>query len=670
MSREELKNLTPEQANAKIKELNEQIKNEKDPKKLNAMNNDLKDLHNEMELRAITEKIDELKKEKEELLKIPKENMSNNKKDKLKKISRKLKDLHAKRKSIAQKQSQENSQENEDKKEAPKTENQDKKPQTNSNPKNEKSQNQSKSEKKDEDSDKSKSNSDKKEKKNENPKKDDQSSKSHASASKESDKENSKRESMEKDKKIIDSIKQDIEKLNIALQALEKNKNDLEQIKADWTTKREIVSDLKNITEKIEVKKEELIEANKKLKKVEKRLAKKEAEERKRIAEKEREAKEKLERKNAAIAEAKKLSESIKGLEDQKNKLEAIYYKENGQARADIRRDLTQIIEEINQKSTRVQELQEQYAITKEDLEKDEPPQNDPPQNDPPQNDPPQNDPPQNDPPQNDPPQNDPPQNDPPKTGTSLLAEQKESRMKKIGKGFINFFSKIGKVLAKIYHATIGKTRLAKWISNRYINRKGDFPRMPWEKDSELSFEDIEIDDEEIKEDVTEISEPTQEEPTTSQQTEETIRGDAQDRDKTHAVFSSLINAMQSGEQKENEEMTVEEDTGKVGETSDVDETKKKAEEGKENKTINYGGYEFAGLDKSIMEKVKAGKELLNSQIVTTTNGVEKWINPDGTLTDQPKARYGDAKTVEQPKTIDATVDENGRVVEDDERDR
>ena len=75
MSREELKNLTPEQANAKIKELNEQIKNEKDPKKLNAMNNDLKDLHNVMELRAITEYIDEFKKEKEELLKIPKENI-------------------------------------------------------------------------------------------------------------------------------------------------------------------------------------------------------------------------------------------------------------------------------------------------------------------------------------------------------------------------------------------------------------------------------------------------------------------------------------------------------------------------------------------------------------------------------------------------------------------
>ena len=580
MSKEELKNLTPEQANAKIKELVEQIKNEKDPKKLNTINRDLKDLRNEMELRVITEKIDELKKEKEELLKIPEEKMSNNKKDKLRKISRKLKDLHAKRKSIAQKQSQENSQENGDKEETPKTENQDKKPQT------EKPASKPKEESKKEEN-------------------------KQNSKSEKSNQQSTRKEKVVVDNEEIARLKEELKECGERRKAY-KDAGRYQQEAMEASNYSRIVAQIREL----ETKPMSLKKVNEELTKLKEEL--------RRCGERRREYKGFDAQVAMEASNYSELVEKIHNLEQQKleieNKLAKLReeLKECGERRQEYKGFDAQVAMEASNYSrivAQIRELEdgnEKVSNTKPSESKtgksEESKQGEG-------------------------------KSEESKTGegkseegktgegkseegktgegnseqgkseedgSKLPIEAKEGFLKKLGKGFFEGLKKIGRFFMKLYNKTIGK------LYNKYANWAA--------KRTQLDSEDFEIDETEIaeavKEVATEISEQTQEGPTTSQQTEQTVRGNAQDRDKTHAAFSSLRNALRSGEQKENEEI------------SDVEEIKKKVEKAMKSESISYGGHEFTGMSKAIVSKVLEGKVLLHSQLLTDQKRKPNFYQP------------------------------------------
>ncbi len=657
MSREELMKLSAEEMKARLEELKVQLK-ESDPKKLKEVNDQIKELLSVMEERADNERLDLLKSEKNHILEKPKGERTDAEKARLDEIKKLMRKIYSKKNQEQSKTKPDKKTEKEEtgeKSEKPKTEKPSDKSKTDSNPKNEKSQGQSKNEKKDKKSD-------------------------------------NKNQQSKKDRKVVvdteeiaklkEELKKSAEKRKIykaegsyELEAIEASKysklvekiSDLQELQRLPKIKEKIAKlqeELKECAEKRRMYKDEgsyeleAIEASKyseivaKISELQKPIrareereqkARREEEKRQKIAKLQEELKECAEKRRMykdegsyelEAIEASKYSEIVAKISELENEGKENSKQNTDSSKSESTKDQSQKDDQSRNESSKAEESKEESKIDESQAG----------------------------------------------TSTSLVAGPKENRLKKMAKGV---FGAIGRKLAQIWNAIkngpIGKP--FKYVFSRIGNKGVSTEQLPW-REKMLRF--LQISEElDYEEEIDEQKENDSEKDNVENKEKDVQRvGDAKNPEGTHKTISSIIEAMKSAKSQENSdytEMTFEEDTGKSVETestnaqsqekSDVEETKKKVEEGMKSESISYGGCEFTGMSKAIVSKVMDGKVLLHSQLLTTKDGKQVFINPDKTLTAEPKVKSDGPKPRSngEQKTINATVDENGRVVEDDE---
>ncbi len=202
------------------------------------------------------------------------------------------------------------------------------------------------------------------------------------------------RQKNRQDQMTVEEITVNIERLKESVEALQRNEAELHKqmiSDRDWTVRMEIKKDLKNIETKMERAREKIAQQNEILKRREMENTQKEAEvneqwekekseredreakkieeRRQKIARKEAEKKEEIARRDRAVSVVKQLSKSIEDLIKEKNNIEKVWAStQDGTVRAEIRRDLTKIGQDIQEKSARMEFLRGKYSIMEEEF--------------------------------------------------------------------------------------------------------------------------------------------------------------------------------------------------------------------------------------------------------------------------------------------------------------